>query len=533
MVSAAITLLTGGVEEPGASLPWDANSFCAWVNAVYGGESLVVFATRDPIAGRESTGGLAVLCGSSAELVPAEPFADACTILWLAPAGVGAPELIGPVDAPAFSQVNRRVRRRVVSLTPQREDGCYDGFCDQGLWPLCHRTPVRPVFREHDFQMYSLANASWVAALCEETTTHSPIVLVQDYQLALAPRMIRVRFPLATIATLWQIPFPSPGALSSCPWERELVEGLLGSSVLGFQTDEDCRNFLDAAVCVVEAHVDADAGTVSYNGHRTLVRAYPSSVEWPGRSGFESPPVPVCRASVRRRFGVSPESQLILGIDSADYTRGLIEKLLVLERLLTMRPEFVRRAVLLQAVEPSRSWLPVNRDYRAQLFETAERINRRFAARGYEPIVLIERSVEKREAFELLRASDVCYVGSLHEGMNLVSKEFVSAREDEGGVVILSEFAGASRELADALWINPYASDDCARTLAEALTMPIEEQARRMRSMRALVQRSNSYKWAVDILADTAAMRPRFGRRRTPVRRGGEDRLFSVFDTAQ
>jgi trehalose 6-phosphate synthase len=219
---------------------------------------------------------------------------------------------------------------------------------------------------------------------------------------------------------------------------------------------------------------------------------------------------------------LSPELQLIVGIDCLDYTRGLIEKLLVFERLLTTRPEFVRQAVLLQAVEPSRSWLPVNRDYRTQLYETAGRINRRFAGRGYEPIVLIERHIEKREAFELFRGSDVCYVGSLHAGMNLVSKEFVSARDDERGVLILSEFAGAARELSDALSINPYASDDCARTLAEALTMPIEEQARRMRGMRAVVQRSNSYKWAADILADAATMRPRFGRKRGAVRRGGE-----------
>jgi trehalose 6-phosphate synthase len=228
---------------------------------------------------------------------------------------------------------------------------------------------------------------------------------------------------------------------------------------------------------------------------------------------LQSTPVTLCRSIVRRRFGLSPEARLIVGIDTLDYTKGLIHKFLALERLLRERPEFRGKAVLLQVVDASRSWLSTYKHYQTHVSETADRINQRFATSDYQPIVLVDCHVAKREVFELLRASDVCYVGSLHEGMSLVSKVFVSARDDESGVLVLSEFAGASRELSDALCINPYASDDSAKTLAEALTMPAEEQRRRMRSLRAVVQRSNAYQWAAGLLRDAAAVRTCFDQR--------------------
>lgn len=512
MARTAGTLLTGCVEEQDAgSVSWDAHSLRAWVDSAYASESLVVLADREPAQCR---GAQTVSCDG---LVTAlAPLTDTCKLLWVARGGgAGAPlkARLDRSDEPRVSPSSSRVRLRRVSLTPQEEQGYYDGFCHEGLWPLCHRTSVRPTFRADDFRMYSSANARWVATLSEEVTSHAPIVLVQDYHLALTPRMIRTRLPVAAIATFWHIPFPSPRVLAACPWERELVEGLLGSSILGFQTPEDCQNFLEAAVCIAGADVDCDRNTVSYGGHCTLVRVYPASVEWPGSPVLQLPPVGVCRALVRRRFGLSPVAQLIVGIDSLDYISGLPQKLLALERLLVTRPQFRERVVLLQIAEPSRSGLSTYQDYRRHLYRTADRINQRLATSGYEPIVLLERYIEKREAFELFRASDVCYVGSLHDGMNLVSKEFVSARDDERGVLILSEFAGAARQLRDALCINPYASDDCARTLVEALTMAIEEQVSRMQSMRALVQHANAHEWGANILRDAAAVRTRFGHR--------------------
>jgi trehalose 6-phosphate synthase len=276
---------------------------------------------------------------------------------------------------------------------------------------------------------------------------------------------------------------------------------------VGVQTAEDRKNFLDAAVCVVGAHVDRDEHIVCYGDRRTHVRVYPASVEWPSRWALRSPSGEACRAVVGRRFGLAPDTQLIVGIDRLDYTKGLVQKLLALERLLITEPEFRGKAVLLQVAEPSRSALPAYREYRTHVLQTADRINRRFGTRGCEPIVLLEQNAAREHVFELFRAADVCYVGSLHDGMNLVSKEFVSARDDERGVLVLSEFAGAARELSEALLVNPYLLDDCALRLAEGLRMPATEQAARMRALRTVVKGSNSYKWARDILADAAAER--------------------------
>lgn len=513
------TLLTDAVETPQAtSMQWDATSFRDWVVPVCAGTSLAVLANRKPVLRDETSAGDG---SSSSELVTAlEPLTDNCSLLWLAHDDRTVPQnAVSRGDAPPASPANRRVRIRLVPMTTAETQWYFNGFCHEGLWPLCHRTPVRPVFREHDYRMYTLVNARWVTALCREEKTRSPIVLVQDYHFALAPRMLRERLPRARIAAFWHIPFPSPGVLSACPWERNLIEGLLGSSIVGFQTLDDCRNFLDAAVCVLGAHVDRDESVVSYGGHRTLVRAYPASIEWPNRWALMSPSVNVCRAIVGRRHGISPETQLIVGVDRFDYTKGLPQKFYALERLLLMRPKFRGNVVLLQVAEPTRSSSSTYSDYRAHVYHTADRINRRFATNNYQPIVLLEQHLDKREAFELFRACDVCYIGSLHDGMNLVSKEFVGARDDEKGVLVLSEFAGAARELIDALCINPHSSEDCARTLAESLTMPIAEQAARMRSLRSVIERFSAYRWAGNVLKDAADVHARTRAQTWAVRR--------------
>jgi trehalose 6-phosphate synthase len=400
-----------------------------------------------------------------------------------------------------------RFRLRSVSLSPREERGYYYGFSNEGLWPLCHRTPVRPVFRFNDFRLYTRVNARFVDAVCEEIDTDWPVVLVQDYHFALAPRMLRAQLPRATIVAFWHIPFPSPREYAICPWGRPLLEGLLGSSIAGFQTRDDCRNFVYACRHLLGAQVVREENAVVYRGRRTLVRAYPVSVEWPNRWARQSPPVDVCRAAVRSRFGLSENTQLIVGVDRMDYTKGINEKCLALERLLATRPELRERLVLLQIAEPSRASLDAYRECRSEIIATVDRINLRFGKGDYRPVILLEQHHEPAEVFELLRAGDVCYVGSLHDGMNLVAKEFVSARDDERGVLILSEFAGAARELTTALPVNPFSLDGCATALATALSMPVEEQMSRMRTMREVVQQFNAYRWTADILTDAAQLR--------------------------
>jgi len=432
---------------------------------------------------------------------------QACNGVWVAH-GTGSTERVvldgraGLNVPPAIS----RFRLRSVWLSTREEQGYYYGFSNEGLWPLCHRTPVRPVFRFDDFRSYTRVNARFVDAVCAEVDTDSPVVFVQDYHFALAPRMIRTQVPHARVVAFWHIPFPSPREWAMCPWGRPLLEGLLGSSIVGFQTRDDCLNFVHACKYLLDAHVAPGENAVLYEGRRTLVRVYPVSVEWPSQWALQSPPVECCRAAVRSRFGLPEHTRLIVGVDRMDYTKGINEKCLALERLLALQPELRERVVLLQIAEPSRACLPAYRECRSQIIATVDRINRRFGTSDYRPIILLEQHHEPADVFELLRAGDVCYVGSLHDGMNLVAKEFVSARDDERGVLILSKFAGAARELTTALQVNPFFVDSCAMAIADALNMPAEEQVTRMRTMRGVVEQFNAYRWTADILTDAARL---------------------------
>jgi trehalose 6-phosphate synthase len=334
--------------------------------------------------------------------------------------------------------------------------------------------------------------------------------MVQDYHFALAPQAIRERLPFSTIVTFWHIPWPHPRDYAVCPWDRQLLEGLLGSSIIGFQTSEDCQNFIGCVESTLDAQIDRRRQVIAYDDRQVAVNAYPVSVEWPSRWARHSPPVDTCRVDVRRQLGLPPDVRVLVGVDRLDYTKGLDEKVRVVERLLEKHPEFRERLVLAQIAEPSRTGLAAYQAYRSRLTETTRRVNARFGTAHYRPIILLESHHEPAEVYRFLRAADVCYVGSLHDGMNLVAKEFVAARDDHRGVLILSEFAGAARELTPALIVDPYAINDCAEAVATALNMSDEEQSNRMAAMRAVVAEFNTYRWAGDMVADAARLRREF-----------------------
>jgi trehalose 6-phosphate synthase len=273
------------------------------------------------------------------------------------------------------------------------------------------------------------------------------------------------------------------------------------------QTPRDCDNFLDAAARVPGVAVNRRRGVVTYDGHRTAVCAYPVSIEWPNRTASESAPIAICREEVRRELQLPSGIRLCIGVDRLDYTKGIIQKFLTVERLLEVNPQLREHFVLVQIAEPSRCDLPAYRAHRASVVETAERINQRFGAGRYRPILLQEAHHEPADVYRYLRAADVCYVGSLHDGMNLVAKEFVCARDDEQGVLVLSRFAGAATQLTNALVIDPYRTDECASSLAHALKMSPGEQSRRMRSMRSVVSHFNTHWWAARIVSDAARWR--------------------------
>jgi trehalose 6-phosphate synthase len=395
-------------------------------------------------------------------------------------------------------------RLRYVWLPEREHRGYYYGFANEGLWPLCHSVGVEPVFRERDFRMYEKANQRFAVAAAAESAGAPPIVLVQDYHFALAPRAIRHRIPASTIASFWHIPWPCPRRFAECRWARELLDGLLGSDIVGFQTDTDCRNFLHSVALLLDAEVDLARRTVAYRGHSTSVRAYPVGVDWGSEVVRTTPGPTICRERVCRDLQLPSNVRLAVGIDRLDYTKGIKQKLLAVERLLETSPDLRGRFVLVQVAEPSRDCLTAYRATRVQLIETSNRVNRRFGTSSFAPIRLLEAHHSPPEVYKFYRAAEVCYVGSLHDGMNLVAKEFVCARADERGVLVLSRFAGAANQLDAALLINPYAVDQSARALRRALTMPVAEQSGRMRRLRANVATFNAAWWAQQLIGDCA-----------------------------
>jgi trehalose 6-phosphate synthase len=321
--------------------------------------------------------------------------------------------------------------------------------------------------------------------------------------------MVRERLPRATIITFWHIPWPNPEAFGILPWREEILEGMLGSSILGFHTQFHCNNFFDTVDRFLEARVDRETFNISHGGDATEVRRYPISIEWPPAALAIQPPVAECRQRVRNRMGLAQEVRLGVGVDRLDYTKGILERFMAVERLLELEPGWIGRYTFVQIAAPSRSSIDEYQSFESRVRAMAERVNRRFGRAGYQPIELRIEHYDAAQVYELYRAADLCYVSSLHDGMNLVAKEFVAARDDEQGVLILSQFTGAARELAEALIVNPYDIEQSAVAMHVALTMPAAERAARMRTMRHLVQEFNVYRWAGRMLLDAARMRHR------------------------
>jgi len=502
--------LAGEREEGVRAGPWGPERLRSALTEHLQGERVVILANREPYIHDQIGDEIRVLHPASGLVTALEPVMRACSGVWVAH-GSGSADR-ATVDAHDRVRVppgeESYVIRRVW-LSEAEEAGYYYGFSNEGLWPLCHVAHTRPTFLVDDWTHYMRVNQRFADAVCEEVDSDDPVVLVQDYHFALAPRMIRDKLPRATIITFWHIPWPNAERLGICPWREELISGLLGSSILGFHTQQHCNNFVDSVDAFMESRIDREATAIVQGDRRTLVRPYPISIEWPVRWLDDSPAVAECRASVRRELGLAEDALLGVGIDRLDYTKGIEERLSAVDQLLTRYPEFRGRFTFAQLAAPSRTKIARYRELNEQIEVLAEAINARWATASYRPIALLRTHHEPATVFRYYRAAELCYVSSLHDGMNLVAKEFVAAHDDELGVLVLSQFTGAARDLTEALIVNPYDLRQASDALATALRMPADEQRERMRSMRRLVAEFNVYRWAGRMLVDAAAVRRR------------------------
>jgi trehalose 6-phosphate synthase len=472
---------------------------------------IIVVSNREPYSHEfTDNGAVEVRVPASGMVTALEPVMRACSGTWVAHgSGSADRDTVDRSDRVRVPPDDPSYTLRRVWLSESEEQGYYYGLSNEGLWPLCHLAYVRPAFRGEDWVVYQSVNRKFAEVVAREAQSDDPIILIQDFHFALLPGYLRARRPKATIAMFWHIPWPNAETFGVCPWKREMLSHLLMADILGFHTLYHCQNFLATLDRFIECQVDHERMTVALQGHICHVQAYPISIEWPPRWLQGMPDIQVSRRAVRERFGIAEHVTLGLGVERWDFTKGVIERCLALELLLEQNPRLRGQVTLLQIAAPSRSKLAAYQALQRATAEEVDRINTRFATADWKPIVLVGKHQPPEQVFELYRAADFCIVNSLHDGMNLVAKEFVAARDDEDGVLILSTFAGAARELVEAILVNPFDVAETAAAIRRALEMPREQRRQRMQLMRRTIKENNVYRWAGRMLMDAARIRQR------------------------
>ncbi len=492
-----------------SQITWTPQTLKEILGKELSGDEILIVSNREPyIHYRKNNNEIEVQVPASGVVTALEPIMRACSGTWIAHgSGSADKSVVDKNDHVNVPPENPLYRIRRVWLTQEEEAGYYYGFSNEGLWPLCHIAHVRPTFRTEDWTQYVKVNQKFADAVAEEVKTESPVILIQDYHFALLPAMIKKKIPHAIIITFWHIPWPNPESFGICPWREEILEGLLGSSILGFHTRFHCNNFIDTVNRYLECRIDWESLTISYGGELTAINDYPISIEWPPRWLKDQKTVMECRIDIRELNELPANTLVGVGVDRLDYTKGIIERFNAIERLLELDPKWIGKFSFIQIAAPTRSLIDQYKSFDNEVRELAEKINKRFSP--HRPIILKVQHHGPEKVFEYFRGADVCCVSSLHDGMNLVAKEFVSARDDEHGVLILSQFTGASKELPEALIVNPYNMDQCAAAFKVALEMTADEQKARMRNMRSLLKEHNVYRWAGRMILDAAKIRQR------------------------
>jgi trehalose 6-phosphate synthase len=490
---------------------WTADRLAVQLQTRLNGGRLFVVSNREPYVHQQNGKSLEVVVPPSGLVTALEPVLNACDGTWIAHGnGDADTEVVDSHDRLRVPPNDPRYTLRRVWLSKEEEEGYYYGFANEGLWPLCHIAHERPIFRAQDWQHYQDVNRKFCAALLEEIKDiPKPVVLVQDYHFALLPRMIKEKRPDARVAIFWHIPWPNQESFAICPWQRQLVDGLLGADLIGFHIQSHCNNFLQTVDRVVESRIDWEHFSVVRQNHRTVVHPFPISVALTEDESVATDKYGVDyaeRSALMRGLGVE-SAFLGVGVDRVDYTKGIHERFRAIERFLEKYPKYRNNFTFVQIGAPSRTHIKRYHDLLAELEAEAERINWRFQSGKWKPIVFLKRQHNHEEIERYYRAADLCLVTSLHDGMNLVAKEFLAARRDERGVLILSQFTGAARELRDALRVNPYDIDQTAEAIRVALEMDPEEKQARVHRMRKVIKEQNIYRWAGSLITELCELR--------------------------
>jgi trehalose 6-phosphate synthase len=478
--------------------PWTEQRLYEYVKKILGNRKVFVVSNREPYIHTKKNNKISYIVPASGMVTAIEPMIEACEGTWIANGSGDADRLVVdkndkirvPPDEPKYT-----LKR--VWLTEEEENKYYYGFANEGLWPLCHMAHTRPVFREEDWEVYQSVNGKFASIILKEISKiNNPIIIIQDYHFSLLPRMIKDARPDAKIGIFWHIPWPNPEAFSICPFRKDILDGMLGADLIGFHTQLHCNNFIETVGRELEALIDLEQFSVTKKSHRSMIKPFPISIAFSKLDDSKS----VKPEAILEELGIKKTKYIGIGVDRLDYTKGIIERLMAIEQLFKKMPYYKNQFTFIQIAPPSRSKIKAYHDLEIQVEQEVERINSLYKSNGWRPIVLLKKHHTHDEINQLYKLANVCLVTSLHDGMNLVAKEFVASRTDEKGVLVLSKFAGASRELKDALIINPYDSNELADAINQALHMGIIEQRKRMIIMRTAIKRNDIYKWSANLL---------------------------------
>jgi trehalose 6-phosphate synthase/phosphatase len=375
------------------------------------------------------------------------------------------------------------------------------GHSHTTLWPLMHSLPQYVSYKQSEWEQYVEINRLFADAVLEEVGTKDAFVWFQDFQFAIAPKMVREARPELQLAMYWHIPFPPWDIFRTHPRYRELLEGLLSTDFIGMHAEDYCRNFLDCCVRTFgkDAKVDAKSQNLTFRKHVIAVRALPMGVDakdWQARARSEK----VLNEMKRLRSQYGLDKRVVISWERADYTKGFMERLSAIERFFEKHPEWLEKVTFVQLVSPTRPTMPVFSDFFMQIGHRVRHVNDRFSLGDWSPILHIPAVVPPETVTAFARIADVGIVSAVRDGLNLVAKEFIASNIDRHGVLLLSEFAGAAIDLKEAVLINPYDTERFADEIFAALTMPDPERQKRMRALQVRVHADATEQWLESML---------------------------------
>ena len=486
------------------NMPYTKKDLQNTVKDIMGDRLLVIVSNREPYVHKMREGKIYCSRPTGGAVTALDPVMRACGGIWVAYGSGNADRktvdnkshVMVPPDEESYT-----LRR--IWLSKEEEAGYYYGFSNKGLWPLCHISYTRPEFNENEWQAYYKVNKKFADAVLSEIGDKQAFVWVQDYHLTLLPMLLKKKRPDLIVSHFWHIPWPNSEVFRICPKQEEVLEGLLANDLLGFHIRYHCENFFDTVEKTLEARIDRERYSIVYNGHETLVRAFPISVDFDAvAKKSDTPDMKKALRPLIEEYRLENIEHIMFGLDRIDYTKGIIERIKAVDRLLDKYPKYKGKLAFVQMGDLSRIHLQVYKDLNDEINAVVEEVNWKHSTEDWAPIIMVRRHLVLDEIIAFYKLANICIVSSLHDGMNIVAKEYVSSRTDGDGVLLLSRFTGAARELSEAIFFNPFDIEEFADSIKRALEMPEDERRQRMQTLRSIVEDRNIYKWAGDIISE-------------------------------